>query len=1220
MRTVLIGVPYDASPSIISAQSEQRLELPEQDGFSLRSHSRALAEIVQSRMIRGKKVVTVNIYPYYRGVLYGQIEVTISYNAKSPLSEAAGSETTGKIFDQILKYSVLNYDQFQGWPAEPRPQVMAKTAQSPFEAASAWYKISTANEGLIKITGQNLQTAGLSLTNLYSDSLHLFYGGGMPLPVINGTTRPELKEIPIMVVDGNDGRFGSSDYILFYGEATDRWRYPADSVPVYLENPYTTTNCYWLAASGNFGQKGLRIDSADGTPSGTPDTTITRGIFKARAGQNRILEHDLEGRIADYYTWYWTDTSQFTFYISMPQTVLSINDTIKIRAKANGVSLAVNNYVAVPVNSAAPEYKFASTHFYAGLNKISLAMGSSSYFIPHFDYCEVSYLGALNPSSDQLDFQFGPISGLAEIAVADQFSSTPYILDLTDPTVPRKIINAAVVSGELQFQYQPAISGATRLYLCAGTKTYQAASIEKKSAPKLSLNGNQYDLIIVGPEQFLTGLGDYVSYREQKSGVKVQTVSMANIIDEFSFGLSDPTAIRDFLKYAYENYPAPAPSAVLLIGDGNYDFRKYLKMATQNYVMPYIHRYDSTASDENYVYFGKYGLLDGDTSYSSSDRGYDMMIARWPVRGLDELETMIEKVRSYEASTNFGPWRSTVTLVADDEFGNYDTESYHVRYTEELDKYHLPAAFARNKIYLWDYPYGSAGGKPAVNKAIIKSINDGTLLVNYTGHGNPDTWAHEHVFNRNTDLSQLNNSEKLPLFFTASCSIGMFDDPAQEGMAEDLIRQGGGGAIATLAATRTVYAGDNADFNQRIFDVLFGSDTLSICQAIFIGKVLRQYEYNPPRPIRNDRPYSFFGDPFLELGVPRYGISFTKRPDSLLALARHDVSGDIVNKNSGSHITMDGAIDIVIYDSEIKKYHKVYNSTGGVADSVNYSLNGPVIYRGDSPLASGHFDFSFIAPLDIGFGGKGAKISLYAKSGQSDGFGLIDSIPVSAAASSGNDTIGPNIAVTFGSRKNFISGDQIQPGEALNITLSDSTGLNLTGSAGHGITLVIDGQVENPANLTDLFQYNTGSYTTGQIDYSESDLTTGVHKFKIKAWDNANNSSVVEFYAEVVEGGKLMISDLLNYPNPMKERTTFSFALTSDAGKVCLEIFTLSGRRIKSVERSTIPADYYEFYSWDGRDADGDRVATGVYIYKLTAISANSGEAAESFGKVVVVN
>ena len=190
-------------------------------------------------------------------------------------------------------------------------------------------------------------------------------------------------------------------------------------------------------------------------------------------------------------------------------------------------------------------------------------------------------------------------------------------------------------------------------------------------------------MIIIAPEEFLSALEDYGNYRSAMSGINVSLVSLEDIIDQFSFGLYDPTAIRNFLKFAYENYPSPPPSAVLLVGDGNYDFKNYLLTASQNLVPPYIFAYDSTASDDNYVYFGKYGLLDGDTTFTM-DRGYDMMIARWSVRTLSELRNAIAKAESYEASTNFGPWRTTVTLVADDEFGAFDTESFHVRQTDNL--------------------------------------------------------------------------------------------------------------------------------------------------------------------------------------------------------------------------------------------------------------------------------------------------------------------------------------------------------------------------------------------------------------------------------------------------------------------------------------------------------------------------------------------------------
>ncbi len=953
-----------------------------------------------------------------------------------------------------------------------------KTAVNPFSAASTWYKIGLAGQGLIKITGQNLTAAGAP-SNISSDSLHLFYGGGMMLPVPNNVPRPTLKEIPLMVFDGGDGILNANDYIIFYGEAADRWIYPIDSNPRYLENPYTNMNYYWLAVSGNFGQPGMRISSIDGSIIGSADTTITSSLYYVRAGQNRLLMHDNSTGISDYYTWYWTDQPSFDFFLGLPHALPSSSVQVHIRAKASGLSLYVNNFVAQQSSAGNSEYYFTTDKANSGLNKLSLIMTPNFDSPPHLDFCEIAYPGSLTPLGDELDFTAkDAVSARAELVIDNQFSAAPMILDLSDPDNPVQIGGASVTTNNIRFQYSLSAGRNTRFYVCPTTKTTAASSITKTVRPALLDNASQVDLFVIAPKEFVSSLAEYSAYRSQKSGITVTVVSFEDILNQFSFGQYDPTAIRDFLKEAYEVLPAPCPSAVLLVGDGSYDFENNLNTATLNYIPPYIHSYDSTASDDNYVYFGNFGLLDSDTSHFS-DRGYDMMISRWPVRSVGELNTVIEKIEKYEASTNFGPWRATVTFVADDEFGNFNTESFHTRQTEDLQKYHLPAAFRRNKIYLWDYPFDSNRQKPAVNQAIIRSINEGTLMVNYVGHGNPDTWAHEHVFNRNTDLPQLHNADRLALIFTASCSIGFFDDPTRDGMAEDLLRLRDGGAVGTVAATRLVFAGENADFNQQVFDILFGNDSLSICQAIFTAKLLRQYSSGSPRPIRNDRSYEFFGDPFMKLGVPRNTMRFDTRPDSILALTKNDVAGAIVTKNGGNPVGMEGSLDVFVYDSDIQKSHRVVNSSGQTVDIVNYALNGPVIYRGTTPVAGGDFRFSFVSPLDIGYGGSGAKISGYAQSSQSDAFGLIDSLPVSPIIASTSDSNGPTVKYTFGERKNFISGDKISPNENLTLYLSDPSGINLTGGSGHEISLIIDDQVENIINLTALFEYSPGSYTVG---------------------------------------------------------------------------------------------------------------------------------------------
>ena len=462
------------------------------------------------------------------------------------------------------------------------------------------------------------------------------------------------------------------------------------------------------------------------------------------------------------------------------------------------------------------------------------------------------------------------------------------------------------------------------------------------------------------------------------------------------------------------------------------------------------------------------------------------------------------------------------------------------------------------------------------------------------------------VFNKGSDIPQLSNADRLTLVFTASCSIGFFDDPQREGMAEELVRYAGGGAIASVAATRLVYSSENSEFNRMTYETLFGDDPLTICQAVYAAKLARQ-------PERNDRAYIFFGDPLLHLGTPRYEIRFTDAPDTLTALQQHQVAGEVVD-GDGNPVAFDGSVEITVYDSEMLKSYEVGTVT------TEYALAGPRIFRGSADVTDGVFDFTFIAPLDIGYGGQGARISAYGRSTTADALGLADSLVIDTTITATADDEGPEIVYSFAGRDNFVSGDYLLPGETMILDITDSSGINLTGGAGHAITLTIDNQVENIINLTDLYEYNAGSFTGGRITYSLGELSAGQHVFKIKAWDNANNSSTVEFGAVINAENRLFMTDLLNYPNPMYDRTTFSCYLSAPANRVSLEIFTLSGKRIKHYDRYSVPAGYQEFFTWDGHDDDLDRVATGTYIYKASALSDGFGDAVEAFGKVVVIN
>jgi hypothetical protein len=70
-----------------------------------------------------------------------------------------------------------------------------------------------------------------------------------------------------------------------------------------------------------------------------------------------------------------------------------------------------------------------------------------------------------------------------------------------------------------------------------------------------------------------------------------------------------------------------------------------------------------------------------------------------------------------------------------------------------------------------------------------------------------------------------------------------------------------------------------------------------------------------------------------------------------------------------------------------------------------------------------------------------------------------------------------------------------------------------------------------------------------------------------------------------------------NFPNPFNPRTTIRFELPR-SGELRLEVFDLRGRRVRTLARGPRSAGYHEVV-WDGTDARGAPVASGVYLYEL---------------------
>ena len=100
---------------------------------------------------------------------------------------------------------------------------------------------------------------------------------------------------------------------------------------------------------------------------------------------------------------------------------------------------------------------------------------------------------------------------------------------------------------------------------------------------------------------------------------------------------------------------------------------------------------------------------------------------------------------------------------------------------------------------------------PNAKKDLDEAIIDGALILNYVGLGNEFLWTEEKILNNNSIYSW-NNRLRLPLFVTATCEFGKYDDPLITSGGEMLLNKENGGAIALLTTTRPVFSKTNFKF------------------------------------------------------------------------------------------------------------------------------------------------------------------------------------------------------------------------------------------------------------------------------------------------------------------------------------------------------------------------------------------------------------------------
>ena len=1194
---------------------------------------------------------------------------------------------------------------------------MAQSGGSIFKSG-AWGKVGVTARGVYKIDVAALSSMGLMPAGgtVVSDKIRLFGSGGAMLPEAVGAQRfGSFTENAILINDGGDGVFSGQDYFIFYAPGPHQWNYDSSSAKYnYVHNLYSDTAFYFINVDGGLavGVSGTAKRMAVGNAA---YTSVSAALRVNSFIDNWVYEKDNINLLASGKLWLGDVFSNAlggvasrNYTIDMPGIISADSVTLKIYAAARSIgvpanfAMRVNNNlvqnIVMPAVSGGfldtyASYVSASTKVAVGSNPLQLNLlfstgagnVSAEGYLDRIE-CAATRALAMNTSS-ALFFRSAPINTSTSAATAafvvsgagvTNFANTT-VLDVTDIATPKKMEGSFSGGAVSEFVFNNDVSTA-REYV-AFTPSQILVPALFTAAPNNNLQGLALDtaanyLIITHPSLVAAANKLAAFHTQNAAGIKPLVLTTTQVYQAFGSGAPDVTAIRDCIAAFALAYGVVGGGAggtaggaaarkfyALLFGASSYDYKNRI---TNNVNL--VPGYQSSASLDplsSYTSDDYFALLDSSANINTEAlftnaqaTALSVNIGRIPAKNSIEANTMVDKIINYHSAASQGPWRLQQRFIADDK-----DQNLHVQDAEAVSSaaQKTNALFNQQKIYLDAYPLvsGSGGGRyPAVNEAVVNAFNSGSLVINYSGHGNYLRLADEAIFS-STEIPLINNANKLPLVVTASCDFYPYDDPTKSSLGQQLlfgasslgVGTGGGvsygaaasGAIALLTTPRLVFAYSNKIINENYFVAAQKPDANTgilptLGEAVTSAKNLTVAQ---SRDFVNTRKFALLGDPAMRLAYPKNNIVLDSVNGKVIGANDTLQSGKLYTfKGSVMASNFSGKLNFTLYDKQITRT-TLQNDPATAA--ANYQAQENILYSGLVSVANGKFSVSFVLPLDISYAPGTAKISMYAQQTINPTL-IAQTLPDAAGVDTRFITVGSGAVITdkvgpvidlFLNDYNFKNGGLTHSDPVLLINLQDVSGINTSSSAiGHDIIVTLDNNPATTRTLNSFYQANINTYEYGTVRYQLSTLTPGPHTLKVRAWDNVNNSNTrtLGFTVATTAGtspstganngasdmSPLVIDKVINFPNPFTQQTTFSFEHNFPGQNidVNLSIYTQNGKLVKQISKTVNTNGTRNVQiTYDGTDAAGSKIARNVYIYKIQISAAGTNY--QTSGKLI---
>ncbi|KQS34256.1 hypothetical protein ASG33_02345 [Dyadobacter sp. Leaf189] len=1087
-------------------------------------------------------------------------------------------------------------------------------------ASGEWYKLAVTQTGIHKIDAAMLRQMGVAPATIDPAQIRVFGTGGAMLPQSNQAPVAGLTESAILVQGEEDGRFDNSDVIYFYAEGPHVISY--DSAKAELRhqiNYYSDTSYYFL----NFGQKaGLRIRNENPVVASGKVINFFDDYWYHEQDASNLLKSGRE--------WWgeYLSSAPLTVEAELPG-VLPASE-IKFRSSAiaagqvntrfvwqlNGetagetavgtvgagtydVKALRSDYTTALTAPSNPSsvFRLSVTH---NKNGQAAAQGYLNYFALQvkrqlrFDEKQQIYY-LLPQSTDIATYQFTDpsaewnlwnVSNAARPAsVSNQNTSGPFTFTRKDGRKPARYIGFRGDQAFAPVSWKPVAS----------------QDIASAETP---------DLLIITPAAWESEAKRLAAFRSSRNNLKTLVVTTRQVYHEFAGGRPDVTAIRNYVRHLYSKSPGKL-RYLLLFGDASFDYKNLTKSQTPSQNANWVPVYESreslnpvyTYSSDDY--FGFMEPNEGEWSeQAAGDHTLEIGVGRLPVKSLAEAKVVVDKLIRYEALSSEGSWKNIVRFIADDGDGNI-----HQRHADQLASL-IENDFSSKRIFIDQYPQTTTpeGQKaPEVNRQIRNAIDNGTLIINYTGHGGVGGWAEEQVLTL-SDMLSARGMNNLPLLFTATCDFGRYDDPGTVSGAETMVLSPKGAAIGAISTTRPVFSSTNFTLSKAFYEALITKG-----EGRLMGDLIRETK-NKALVGSLNRNFTLLGDPSMRLGSGQKGIRWLQAPETLRALQKVSLTGEVFsNVNSQRDTQFNGKARVVIYDKQVQ-----FETLGNEGNPESYSEFRSRLFDGVVTVKDGVFTCQFVMPKDIDYRAGPGRANVYAVRNDSTADASAQlTLTVGGSAALLVDNTPPEISA-YMDKPAFRSGDRVDTSPVLIAHIEDDNGVSLSATGiGHDITLTLNDTLT--IVLNEYFTADLDNYRAGTIRYPFDNLPAGEYNVRLKMWDTYTNFSESSFGFQVVKPGGIRLNAAKVFPNPFIN--DLSFELNHDRAnedvELILNILLVNGQRL-----GTFKWSYYNSEANIKETLSAQQLGSGVpyhvpLVYQLLIRSLKDSTFDQKSGKLI---